>query len=144
MCSSERQTEKALSIVHSDSRFTLDEGYWRGKDARFGEVSRPMGAYRLLMATQQYRIVAAEDSEIHEEPHIEGSRITVRDIHVRVEKRGLTPERVAERYNLDIADIYEALAYYHNNPAEMRRVEKRHERAAAEARERSSLTPPTN
>lgn len=96
------------------------------------------------MATQQYRIVSAEDSEIHGEPHIEGSRVTVRDVHVRVEKRELAPERVAERYNLDIADIYEALAYFHNNPEEMRQVEKRHERAAAEARERSSLTPPDN
>ncbi|CCQ33115.1 hypothetical protein HLRTI_003346 [Halorhabdus tiamatea SARL4B] len=94
------------------------------------------------MATQQYRIVSAEDSDIHEEPHIEGSRVTVRDVHGRVEQRGLAPERVAERYNLDIANVYEALAYYHNNPEEMRRVEKRHDRAAAEARERSSLTPP--
>ena len=58
------------------------------------------------MATQQYRIISAEDSEIHGEPHIEGSRVTVRDVHVRVEQRGLAPERVAERYNLDIADIY--------------------------------------
>ncbi|TKX74601.1 DUF433 domain-containing protein [Halorubrum sp. GN11_10-6_MGM] len=96
------------------------------------------------MATQQYRIVSAEDSEIHGEPHIEGSRVTVQDVHARVEKRGLAPGRVAERYNLDIADIYEALAYYHNNPDEMRRVEKRHERAATEARKRSSLTPPDN
>jgi uncharacterized protein (DUF433 family) len=94
------------------------------------------------MATQQYRIVSAEESEIHGEPHIEGSRVTVRDVHVRVEERGLAPDRVAERYNLDIADVYEALAYYHSNPAEMRRVEKRHERAAAEARARSSLDPP--
>jgi uncharacterized protein (DUF433 family) len=51
---------------------------------------------------------------------------------------------VAERYNLDIADVYEALAYYHSNPEEMWRVEERHERAATEARERSSLTPPEN
>jgi uncharacterized protein (DUF433 family) len=94
------------------------------------------------MATQQYEIVSAEDSEIHGEPHIEGSRVTVQDVYVRVEKRGLGPERVADRYNLDIADIYEALAYYYGNPDEMQRVEKRHERAAAEARERSSLTPP--
>lgn len=94
------------------------------------------------MATQQYRIVSAEDSDIHGEPHIEGSRITVRDVHVRVEQRGLAPERVAERYDLDIADIYEALAYYHSNPEEMQRVEERHEKAAAEARERSSLRPP--
>ncbi len=96
------------------------------------------------MATQQHRIVSAEDSDIHGGPHIEGSRITVRDVHARVEHRGLTPERVAERYDLDIADIYEALAYYHSNPEEMRRVEDRHERAAAEAKERSSLTPPEN
>lgn len=40
------------------------------------------------MATQQYRIVSGEDSEIHNEPHIEGSRITVReDVHARVEQR---------------------------------------------------------
>jgi uncharacterized protein (DUF433 family) len=94
------------------------------------------------MATQQYRIISAEDSEIHGEAHIEGSRVTVRDVHARVEKRGLGPERVAERYNLDIAEIYEALAHYHTNPGEMRRVEKRHERAVEKARERSSLTPP--
>ena len=36
------------------------------------------------MATQEYRIVSAEDSDIHDEPHIEGSRVTVRDIHARV------------------------------------------------------------
>lgn len=94
------------------------------------------------MATQEYRIVSGEESEIHDEPHIEGSRITVWDIHVRVEQRELSPERVAERYNLDIADIYEALAYYHNNPEEMRQVEKRHQRATDEAKQRSSLTPP--
>ena len=96
------------------------------------------------MATQQYRIVSAENSEIHGEPHIEESRVTVRDVHARIEKRGLAPKRVAERYNLDIADIYEALAYYHNNPEEMQRIEKRHERAAIQARERSSLTPPNS
>lgn len=94
------------------------------------------------MATQQYRIVSAEESDIHDEPHIKGSRITVRDVYVRVEQRGLSPERVADRYNLDIADIYEALAYYHHNPEEMARVEERHRRAAAEAEARSTVTPP--
>lgn len=96
------------------------------------------------MATQEYRIVSGKDSKIHDEPHIEGSRITVRDVTVRVEQRGFSPERVAERYNLDIADVYEALAYYHNNPEEMQEVENRHERAEREAKRRSSLTPPDN
>lgn len=34
-------------------------------------------------------------------------------------KRGMTRHLrscLAEQYNLDIADVYEALAYYHNNP----------------------------
>lgn len=96
------------------------------------------------MATQEYRIVPGEESEIHQEPHIEGSRVTVRDVYVRVEQRGLSPDRVAERYNLDIADVYEALAYYHNNPEEMQQVENRHERAGEEAKRRSSLNPPEN
>lgn len=80
--------------------------------------------------------------EIHDEPYIEGSRITVQDVHARVEQRGLSPARVAEQYNLDLADVYEALAYYHSNPEEMRRVKERHEQAVAEAKERSSLIPP--
>ncbi len=108
----------------------------------FGEVSSHLSQYVELMAAQQYRIVSAEDSDIHGGPHIEGSRITVRDVHARVEHRGLAPERVAERYDLDIADIYEALAYYHSSPEEMRRVEDCHKRAAAEAKERSSIIPP--
>ncbi len=37
------------------------------------------------MSTQECRIVSAEDSDIHDEPHIEGSRVTVWDIHARVE-----------------------------------------------------------
>jgi uncharacterized protein (DUF433 family) len=94
------------------------------------------------MATEQAGIVPAAESEIHDEPHVEGSRITVQYIHARVEERGLRPETVADRHNLDIADVYAALAYYHNNPEEMARVAERHERAADEARRRSSISPP--
>lgn len=96
------------------------------------------------MATQPDRIVSAEESAIHDEPHIEGSRITVRDVYARVEQRGIAPERVAERYTLDIADVYEALAYYHSNPEEMARVEERHRTAAKHAEGRSTITPPEN
>jgi uncharacterized protein (DUF433 family) len=64
-------------------------------------------------------IVAGDESDIHDEPHVEGSRITVRYLHDRVEERGLRPETVADRHGLDLADVYTALAYYHDNPAEM-------------------------
>jgi uncharacterized protein (DUF433 family) len=94
------------------------------------------------MATQKYRIVPAEDSEIHDEPHVEGRRITVRDVYARVVERGIAPERVSERFDLDIADVHEALAYYYSNPEAMQRAAERHDRAIEEAKRRSSLTPP--
>lgn len=96
------------------------------------------------MAANRYRIVTGDESEIHEEPHIPGSRVTVRDVYVRVAERGLSPETVADRYSLDIADVYEALAYYYNNPEEMRAIERRHERAVEIAIEESSLVPPND
>lgn len=65
-------------------------------------------------------------------------------MYVCVEQYGLALERVAEWNTADITDIYEALAYYHNTPEETRRVKQRHERATAEAKQRSSLAPPGN
>lgn len=85
------------------------------------------------MAVTKSHIVSAEESTVHDEPHIEGSRVTVQHVHARVEEAGLRPETVAERLNLDVADVYEALAYYHRNPAEMREIEARRERAVAES-----------
>jgi uncharacterized protein (DUF433 family) len=85
------------------------------------------------MAVTKPRIVSGEDSAIHDEPHVEGSRVTVLHIHERVENRGIRPETVAERLNLDLADVYEALAYYHRNPAEMQAVEEHRQTVAEES-----------
>ena len=90
------------------------------------------------MSQRSARIV----QEVHDEPHIEGSRITVRHVYERVHERGLRPETVAERYNLDIADVYHALAYYHEHPEEMREVERRRDEAIESAREKTTITPP--
>jgi uncharacterized protein (DUF433 family) len=90
------------------------------------------------MSQQSARIV----QEVHDEPHIAGSRITVRHIYDRVHERGLRPETVAERHNLDIADVYRALAYYHEHPEEMRELERRRDEAIESAREKTTITPP--
>ena len=94
------------------------------------------------MAIQRYRIVSASEFETHEEPHLPGSRITVRDIGQWVEGRSDSPVRVAERFDIDLAAVYEALAYYHGNSDKLRQVEKRHERAVDTAKEWSTLSPP--
>jgi len=62
--------------------------------------------------------------EVHDEPHLKGRRITVQFIKEQVEGRGLDPRTVADRHDLDVADVYRALTYYHDNPEEMREVER--------------------
>ncbi len=76
------------------------------------------------MATTAHRIVSGDDSEIHDEPHVEGKRITARFIHNRVEEYGLDPGIVADRHDLDVADVYRVLAYFHDNPGKMADVER--------------------
>lgn len=62
--------------------------------------------------------------ELHDEPHLEGRRITVQFIKEQIEGRGLDPRTVADRHDLDVADVYRALTYYHDHPKEMRQVEQ--------------------
>jgi len=90
------------------------------------------------VSQQSARIVR----EVHDEPHIKGSRVSVRHIYKRVHERGLRPETVAERLDLDIADVYHALAYYHDHPEEMREVEQRRQEAIESAREKTAISPP--
>ena len=90
------------------------------------------------MSRQSARVV----HEVHDEPHIEGTRISVRHVHAQVHERGLHPEEVAERLTLDIGDVYHALAYYHDHPDEMAEVERRREKAMEKAEEMTTLTPP--
>jgi len=85
------------------------------------------------MTVAHSRIRSDTESDIHDEPHIEGSRITVQHIRERVEGRELQPETVAERLNLSLAEVYEALAYYHRHPAEMQAVETHRQKVAADA-----------
>ena len=78
------------------------------------------------MAERDTRRIA---HDIMEEPHISGRRISVRQVYALIEERGEDPEAVADRYDLDVADIYHALAYYHDHPREMREVEDEREDA---------------
>ena len=78
------------------------------------------------MAERDTRRIA---HDIMEEPHISDRRISVRQVYALVEERGEDPEAVADRYDRDVADIYHALAYYHDHPREMREVEDKREDA---------------
>ena len=73
--------------------------------------------------------------ELMDEPHIAGRRVSVRQVYALVEERDVDPETVADRYDLDVADVYHALAYYHDHPREMSDVEAEREAAFEEFRD---------
>jgi uncharacterized protein (DUF433 family) len=73
--------------------------------------------------------------ELMDEPHIAGRRVSVRQVYALVEERDVDSETVADRYDLDVADVYHALAYYHDHPREMSDIEAEREAAFEEFRD---------
>jgi uncharacterized protein (DUF433 family) len=72
--------------------------------------------------------------ELLDEPHVEGRRVSVLQLRDRVEEVGDTPQAVAEEYDLDVAAVYQALAYYHTHTEELEAVRERRERETAALR----------
>lgn len=92
------------------------------------------------MATTTGRIAR----DLMSEPHIVGRRISVIQIFDTVKGRGDSPESVAETFDLDLADVYYALAFYYDHPEEMAQL--REDRQAAydsvDVDRPSGVTPP--
>jgi uncharacterized protein (DUF433 family) len=86
------------------------------------------------MAKQQSRIVSTPDT-LGGDPRIEGTRLGVHHVHALVEGRELDPRTVADRYDLAVADVYRALAYYHEHPDEMAAIDERRAEREREALE---------
>lgn len=82
--------------------------------------------------------------DLMDEPHVAGHRVSVRRIHALVDERNLDPRTVADRLGLDLADVYRALAYYHDHPGEMYEVEQRRDRRIATSRERGAVRGPAD
>ncbi|GAA0209619.1 DUF433 domain-containing protein [Halobaculum roseum] len=79
------------------------------------------------------RIVRTEDV-LGGDPRIDGTRISVLFVYERVEGRGLEPRAVADRHDLDVADVYRALAYYHEHPSEVAAIREEREQNLDAAR----------
>ena len=63
------------------------------------------------------------------EPHIRWRQISVRQVTALLKERDTEPETVADRFGLDVANVYHAPAYCHDHPSEMQAVKR--ERAEA-------------
>lgn len=72
------------------------------------------------------------------EPRLEGHRISVIQIADMVIKGDHSPEYVADQFDVTLADIHTALAYYYDNPDEMDEIRERHRELEAELAATSS------
>ena len=82
------------------------------------------------------------------EPHVEGRRISALQLRDRVEEIGDTPQATATDYDLDLAAVYQALAYYHTHPEKMAAVREARQtqtdarREEIDANRPDGVTPP--
>jgi uncharacterized protein (DUF433 family) len=65
------------------------------------------------------RLIEATPGVLGGKPRIAGHRISVALVAVMYTKLGLTAEAIAKRYNLSLAEVHAALAYYYENREEI-------------------------
>ena len=71
------------------------------------------------MAVATIDLINIDPRLCHGQPHIAGTRIRVQDV-VMFQRNGWSPEQiVAEFAELRLAQVYAALAYYHDHPSEI-------------------------
>ncbi|EMA56281.1 DUF433 domain-containing protein [Halococcus thailandensis] len=80
--------------------------------------------------------IVSTEGTLGGEPRIDGRRIGVLHIAARVIDKGEHPEDVAADYELDLAAVHHALAYYYDHPDEMQEWREKKHQAAQRAHER--------
>jgi len=68
--------------------------------------------------------IVQDDDVRSGEPRIAGSRITVLDVKRRVIDGDDDPHVVAGEYDLQVADVFTALAYYYDNRDDFESIER--------------------
>lgn len=79
--------------------------------------------------------ITRDEDVIGGEPRIEGTRIGVRHIAVRVIDNGQSPAHVADQLDIPLEDVYDALGYYYANLDEIRDIETENKAAFDRLRE---------
>ena len=72
------------------------------------------------------RSVVRTEEVLRGDPRLDGTRVGVIHVKERLDA-GDDPAQITTDYDIDLADVYHALAYYHDNPAEMDEIEAHRE-----------------
>ena len=91
------------------------------------------------MTTQSlYRHIVATPDTLGGRPRIEGRRISVEHIAIWHDRLGRSVEEICADYELSLAEVHAALAYYYDHQAEIERDIKEGDAFVAALRERSA------
>ena len=71
-------------------------------------------------------VVATEDV-LGGKPRLDGRRVSVLQAAELIVNHGDDPADVADQFDISLAEVHEALAYYYNNVDEMETYRQRHE-----------------
>ncbi|MFB6177041.1 MAG: DUF433 domain-containing protein [Halobaculum sp.] len=85
-------------------------------------------------------MVTTDDDVLGGEPRIDGTRVGVRHVATRVIDGNRSPAHTADQFDISLASVYEALAYYYDNIDEMRALDRENDEAFDRLGE-SSLKP---
>jgi uncharacterized protein (DUF433 family) len=72
----------------------------------------------MVLKTLDEHIVSTPDV-LGGKPRITGHRISIENIVIWHNELGFNVEKIAEDYNLSLADVYAALAYYYDHKEEV-------------------------
>lgn len=76
--------------------------------------------------------IVRTDDVMDGQPRIEGRRISVVQIAEWILDQGMSPEEVSAEFDLDLADIFRALAFYYDNVDEMQEVKRERQQRVEE------------
>lgn len=85
--------------------------------------------------------IVRTDDVLGGDPRIEGTRVGVFHVYELVVAGDHPPVDVADQLDLSLAEVYSALAYYHEHPDEMREIRRAREEGESTLAD-VSLTPP--
>lgn len=84
--------------------------------------------------------ITRDEGVLGGEPRIEGTRIGVRHIALRVIDGDQFPAYVADQLDISLAEVYNALSYYYSNINEIRGIQRENKSAFERIRD-TSLKP---
>ncbi|MDE2748811.1 MAG: DUF433 domain-containing protein [Chloroflexota bacterium] len=117
--------------IAADHRFN-DLLNTQGPDAAVASLPPPVELDEPTIESLQ--LISRDTDRHHGSPCVDGTSVRVADVVVAWRYREKYPERIAEKYDLSLGQVFGALAYYHERPTEID-AEIEYERYLKERRE---------